>query len=609
MTTKILRNLLSAAVLTIALAAGAVSPDLPRVEINGVEYYYYDVKKGESIYKVAKLMGVSTGDITRTNPSALDGLRPGMRLYIPVGEEAAPRSENHAPAAAPAPVATPAMEPVTQAPAPKPAETPAPAVNETPAPVVAEAAPEAVDTDAPVTYTHRVKRGESLYGIARAAGMTMNDVVALNPHAAYGVSPGDELTLVKSISDDDTASSAPAAPEVERMEVPQPDYSLIESERNISVPIPVEEYVADTLSMAVLLPFMLESEEPTKQSQLFTEFYEGLLLAAETLGRETGVPHIVIRAYDTAASLDTVNALMADPLVRNANVIIAPDADAEIAAITAQMSPTSYLFNAFNVKSQQYKTYPNVIQANIPHGDLYGEAAEAFMDIYAGCTPVFLGRIDGHADKDAFVSMLKAKLDAAGTGYRDLTFRNLLSTKDLAELPDSLNYVFVPMSGQRSEFAKITEAIKRFAAERPERTTALFGYPEWITFRGEYYNRLGENNATIYTRFYAAPNDPARVELDNRFREAYGTPMLDAAPVQGILGYDSGMYLIKTLRENGGDFHANPGSYFGIQSAFVFPDNDDTGVVRADAPAGIVNHAIFIVTFGPEGYVDKRPLI
>lgn len=635
---NLLRNIIASCCVAIAIIASANPPDLPRTTLNGSEFYIYDVQKRETIYKIANQLGLRISDITDANPQALDGIRPGMRLYIPVDlytdENATPTREKQSEAIITEPESTLKDTPTPEDELVLPEEENYESESLTPV------ADKSVDIIPPgmEIFTIKVKRGESLYGIARANNLSMDMITKLNPEAAYGVSPGDELKLLRPKSvenvpqlDDDNTRMAPI----------QYDYSLAEGERELSVPTLESDdnqfnYTAtDTLSIAILLPFMLEQEEPTMQAKLFTEFYEGFLLAARKLNDSEANSHILIHTFDTHASIDTVNALMQLPEVFNANIIIAPDNDNHIAAIASKMSAETYLFNVFNIKSQLYLDYPNIIQANIPHTDMYSEAADALLNLYPDATPVFLSRIDGQADKDAFVSCLKEKLTNNSREFIDLSFVNLLTVKDLAQLQDTIGYVFVPISGQRAEFAKITEAIKRFSASRPYVTTALFGYPEWITFRGEYFNRLGENHATIYTRFYAAPNDAARLSLDEDFKEVYGVPMLDAAPVQGILGYDTGTYIINALRENGGDFRHNPGSYIGIQSAIEFmakPEvsiqetpmpvndycdeyNDDSSPLDIDttpAPSSVyelVNRAIFIVNFGPDGYIDKIPLL
>ncbi len=51
----------------------------------------------------------------------------------------------------------------------------------------------------------------------QSAGMPLGDIIALNPQAANGVSPGDVLTIYGS-----------------EPEIPATNYSLIDSERRIS---------------------------------------------------------------------------------------------------------------------------------------------------------------------------------------------------------------------------------------------------------------------------------------------------------------------------------------------------------------------------------------
>ena len=168
--------------------------------------------------------------------------------------------------------------------------------------------------------------------------------------------------------------------------------------------------------------------------------------------------------------------------------------------------------------------------------------------------------------------------------------------RDLDTLAMERNYVFVPVSGSRAEFAKISEAIRRFGESRMSNSVRLFGYPDWIVFRGEYFNRLCELEATIYTRFYADMKDPATEAVSKLFERTYGTPMLDAAPVQGLLGFDTGMYLLSGLKEYGREFADNLGTYNGLQSAMDF---------ERQPGGGDVNDALFIVTFTPDGSTIK----
>lgn len=76
---------------------------------------------------------------------------------------------------------------------------------------------------------------------------------------------------------------------------------------------------------------MLASENVDKQSQLYTEFYRGMLLAADSLRNSDR--NIVIRAYDSAASLDTVVNILGKPELEDIDVIITPDDNDQLDAI------------------------------------------------------------------------------------------------------------------------------------------------------------------------------------------------------------------------------------------------------------------------------------
>ena len=155
-----------------------VARDLPVTTVGGRECYIYDVKKGENIYDVSRELGLPTVEITRYNPSAADGLRTGMRLYIPTSLVNKKSGVTASPAATP--------------------EVTVPAAR-------AEAAPAANAANGAETYT--VKRGESLYGISHKFNITMEELIALNPSAEYGVKAGDVLVIKAS---DNVASAQPA---------------------------------------------------------------------------------------------------------------------------------------------------------------------------------------------------------------------------------------------------------------------------------------------------------------------------------------------------------------------------------------------------------------
>ncbi|MDE6076822.1 MAG: LysM peptidoglycan-binding domain-containing protein, partial [Muribaculaceae bacterium] len=63
----------------------AATPDLPKTEILGKEYYYHEIQKGESIYGIARQHNWNLEELVRLNPTAASEMKKGTRLYYPTG--------------------------------------------------------------------------------------------------------------------------------------------------------------------------------------------------------------------------------------------------------------------------------------------------------------------------------------------------------------------------------------------------------------------------------------------------------------------------------------------------------------------------------------------
>lgn len=611
--------LTAAALLVAATSAWALSlNDLPTRRVNGVEVYYYDVQPGESIYTIAQKLGISVADLKANNPSVTDGVKPHMRLFFP----------------------TDLKSNAADAPAAK------------------------GDSAGPVS--HVVKKGESIYGIARQYGMTMDELLKLNPQAADGIKPGERLRLsgaalpgaaqaAKDSGDPadevlgsegmvaDAGSAAPAAPSVDlpaqgaavdassddnsekpkvrrRKKRPAADdpmakadsiaasavsyydgptsiVAAVDSVAEDSVPAEPAAEIRTPIQVAVILPFLLEEETMGRQTQLITEFYKGFLLAADSLNRDDEWP-VNIRVFDSCASTDSVREIMRNPIFDSVDLIIAPDNPAQLEAISMIAPSNTLILNVFAVRDTTYMTRPGMIQPNIPREAMYQHAVNGFVDDLNGYTPVFITRTDGKKDKEEFTSMLRQRLDDEAISYKTIDYDGYLSDSDLEGIdPDITPVVFIPASGNRDEFDHFVHAIKSLK-ERAllASNVRVFGYPEWATFRGDSFDQICDLESTIYSRYFPTERDADAVALGHKFQEAYGEQLLDKQmPVLGILGFDSGRFVIDGLRERAatGEFPLN---FAGIQSELKLKQVDG---------AGYYNDALYFIDYLPGGGIRK----
>ncbi len=134
-------------VLSACLALSATSLqaqfNLPQTTVGGHQFYYYDVNAGESIYDIAAKIGVTKDEIIKNNPDAADGVDSGMRLFFPVDKQ------------------------------------------NVSAPAVASASEQ----------RHTVEQGETLYGLAKRYGTTVEEIIAANPGYDSGIKTGQVLVI------------------------------------------------------------------------------------------------------------------------------------------------------------------------------------------------------------------------------------------------------------------------------------------------------------------------------------------------------------------------------------------------------------------------------
>lgn len=573
--------------LVMALAAAfmpdAAALDLPVKDINGKSYYYYAVRRGDTLLSIATRLGITRDDLVRYNRSAADGLRQGTTLYLPVDE----------------------FKDVVS-----PGESAA-----------AEMASAGADGRYPTNVVYRVRRGETLFGVSHLFGISPDAIIALNPTADRGIKAGQQLIIPAGAHINQAvtvepygetpqlamATAAPveapaveAAPAVEPEPVAVPpmpaDSEMERSLRPVPGPVPVTEpeTATDTLrpSIAVMLPLSLGADASTKQARSATEFVRGFMLGLKILGGNAWPMDIHI--YDTAGRTDTVATLLSTPEAANLDLIITPDAQPMVSATIAALgNRDTYLLNLMAVQDTAYLKDYRVMQFNVPHDIMYSKAAEALLMAYDGYTPVMLISKGGRSEKLPFTDYLRSVYAEAGITPLEIAFEGMLTALDLEVLDPETPYVFIPGSGSLTEFNKFARTLINLRESGAGDRIAVFGYPDWTAFRGDALESLHSLGAMIYSRFYAdeSASDVRRFKSDYEAR--YGTAPAELVPSQAMLGYDTARYLIEIFAATKGEFDPEwDAPMRGLQSTFKFTD--------AESPLdidGVANVAVYIITF------------
>ena len=196
--------------------------------------------------------------------------------------------------------------------------------------------------------SHTIAQGETLYRIAKNNGITVEQLLAANPSldsnnyevgtvitipaGAYSIFNAEDVTQVDVNLQPINNSNIESTPDAENVnniiaDNSQPDNEVVE-EQPQSEPVSSYNDNDTPFSIAVMLPFKLDADKQDRESENFTEFYRGFLLAAQNLSNSGR--HVNIKAFDTRGDIETVKQLMARNEMNDVDMFVTPASPAEL---------------------------------------------------------------------------------------------------------------------------------------------------------------------------------------------------------------------------------------------------------------------------------------
>ena len=585
---------------TVAPAQATLKPQYPVL--------MHEVKQGETLYGLAKSYGTTIDELIAVNPGSENGIKIGQKLMIPTSrtnERAAVDADKQVHDAFSqnsVQIAPQGSDPVYQIindgediytiakhyntsiesilinnPGLKPDEY----VAGTKIKVVPNTAvPFNYERVGRRNYKYEVKRGETYASIATDNGISEAELKAANPDLKK-VKKGKTIILPKPYTEQVTGDMATIPVEELRAYYQPRIQDLYE---NL-----VGKRLENEVNIALVLPFQLHKSAPPKQAYLYTDYYKGFLLAMDSVSRITN-RHINIKVYDTQHNLNVTDSILALPELKSMNMIIAPSEPQQLARINAFGKANGVpVMNCFTTKNEDYLDNPYVYQVNTPTNEMMHDVMKWFDEQFKGYNVVFLNA-SSESDKEMFEHMRThinrkkyptATINVSG----DLTYNDISN-----QMNPGSKYVFIPSSGDKALVKKYIKALKQVKNERFDCDLSLIAYPEYVLYLKDYQTDLQDVDTYMFTRFFNAKGFRTR-DLEAAYKTNFGGEPLSAVPNMAIYGYDTGMYLLKSLGVDGIIDEETP-LYKGIQTSFRWE--------RGDNWRGYTNQAIEVVHFSTD---------
>ncbi len=583
---KTINRIICSLLLASACSIGAIAQE-------NQSYFRHTIEKGQSLYSIASMYGVSQSDIIKLNPGSDEKIFIGRTLRIPrsaaniqkapyhtieTGETLYRLTVKYNVSAKAICDANPGLSAenfrigqVIRIPSTTETQTMVPAETQSSTVVANNNILGPVESRC--RDMHKVKRKETVFSISREYGISEAELIAANPElkGENKIKKGTFLCI--------PYPKAQTEQNIQSQAIPT-DSELFRENRKKT-----ERF--STIKAAVILPF-LDGVSKSESSRM-VEYYEGLLMAVDSLKR-TGTS-IDLYTYNSGPESASLNSILGKSEMKDMDIIFGPLYQQHIKPLAefAKKQDTRLVI-PFTSKDNTVFQNPAVYQINTPQSYLYSEVYDHFVRQFPNANVIFIEASQGTKDKAEFIKGLKDELRNRSIPMKSLKEDVTVESLKTVLRTDREN-IFIPTSGSNLTLIKILPQLTLLVREQPESRVHLFGYPEWQTYTKDHLEAFFELDTYFYSSFYTNNLLPAAINFTKSYRRWYGKEMDERYPKFGMLGFDTGYFFLKGLARYGSSFEKN------MQGLDLIPIQTGFKFQRVNNWGGFINKKVFFVHF------------
>jgi LysM repeat protein/ABC-type branched-subunit amino acid transport system substrate-binding protein len=552
-----------------------------KINLNGDIFYVHIVKKGETLYSIARAYNMSVNDIIAKNPQAANDIKVDQILRIPV--------------------------------------TP-----------VAQQATVKNETENNGEVMHVISTGQTLYGVARVYGVSVTDIEQANPGVKFdSLKVGQQLIIpiekkkqsiikpsdttkyaIHKIAEKETLYSLARKYNVKIEEITGANEGLEKEGLIIGKEIRIPILLADTLKkdsvknsslnalqpnkqldcnqgkttlkgkeidVAIMLPLfssgnieqedesaddnqneekiqLKPSEEFNPLGMNFIEYYQGVLMAVDELKRQ-GL-NVRLHVYDTEKSIAKIGEIINSAEFKKNNIIIGPVFPEQIARISAFAKENEiFVVSPITNSEDVLKTNPFLFQINPGLSQERDESINLLLnDSAENIIVIYNSSLTDSTQIDGYKKMLRSKLGAKTDSIKEVYVFNNDFTQTLSSL-DSLkcNYVLSPSIDE----IFVTNLLSVLSTKLIYCRIHVIGMMEWTRFKGIDMNYLHDLQLAYNSAYYTDYESDEVKDFLKKYRLFFGTDPYKTSKYgfnYCMLGYDVTNYFLKGYATYGKSF-------------------------------------------------------
>ena len=400
---------------------------------------------------------------------------------------------------------------------------------------------------------HKVKRKETIFGIARDNGLTIDELIAANPEMktpGYELRKGDYIKI----------PYPPKHPELESV-TPQPQMP--------TKPVVVERDMRNReLRVGVMLPLHNDNGDGKRM----VEYYRGVLMACDSL-RTHGISTDV-RAWNVAENAD-IQKVLKDPKAAECDLRL--------------LIPFSINSNEVFDNGNLFQVFQNGNQTNNSY-------VFRFYQRFKNSHVVIIDCNDSTSTKGSFTTVLRRKLDQEGASY-SLTNLKSSETKFKQSFSTTKHNVVVLNTSRSQELNVAFAKLNGLLMTVPTLQISMFGYPEWLMYIRQHLDNFYKFDTYIPSTYYMSPLSHRGEHFKKKYRWNFHQDMQPYHQRYAVTGFDQAYFMIKGLHMYGKQFTGASGmvGYTPLQTPLHF---------ERIGNGGMQNRAILFVHYTKDNKIE-----
>ena len=428
---------------------------------------------------------------------------------------------------------------------------------------------------------HKVKRHETIFGIAKDYGVTIEDLLNANPEmkqAGYELKKGTWI-FVPFGKNGDKKSPANAATTP----------ANAAAKATGSTPATAQQSVPAAMS-SVRVGIMLPLHNNDGDGKRMVEYYRGMLMAFNDL-KAQGI-NTEVHAWNVPKDADIRTTLL-DNSAANLDIIFGPLYSNMVKPLGDFCRQHGIkLVIPFSITGNDVSANSNIFQVYQEPSELNSKTLGAFLERFQkDGQPIFVNCNDAGSDKGSCTSALRQALDASKVAYKLSNVNTPLAQFAKAFSPTKTN-VIVLNTARSPQLNRVFSKLDSLKAIRPELKISMFGYNEWLMYQKYDLDNFFKYNVYIPTTYYYNAASDKTQSLEKQYLAQFGTQMMEEwLPRMALTGYDQGMYFITGMSQYGKAFSGteSQSSYRPQQTRLVFK--------KTGASGGYINNNFQLIHF------------